>query len=58
MSAAGLTVLRILPSRYELHLYIDRTICQPGLGLALANSIILDPKHSFYGATYEGWFMS
>lgn len=38
MSAAGLTILRILPLTCEMHLSIDRTICQPGLGLTPANT--------------------
>ena len=38
MSAAGLTILRILPLMCEMHLSIHRTICQPGLGLTPANT--------------------
>lgn len=38
MSLAGLAILRILPLTHETHLVIDRTICQPGLGLTPANT--------------------
>lgn len=38
MSLAGLTILRTLPSTCEIHMWIDRTICQPGPGLPPANT--------------------
>lgn len=49
MSAAGITILRILPLTCEMYLSIDRTICQPGLGLTPANTWC---EHHFRAKTF------